>query len=84
MESIVKGSLSCEVPDGMTQDQMTVSSQILLKLPGKVEIPPEESNINFCLHFSLPDSFWISDSAPNYLSKLLKINFFIKLYVEIF
>lgn len=34
-ESIVKGSLSCEVPDGMTQDQMTMSSQILLRLPGE-------------------------------------------------
>lgn len=55
-ESIVKGSLSCEVPDGMTQDQMTVSSQILLRLPGEEEILPQERSINFCLHFSLPAS----------------------------
>lgn len=37
-KSIVKSSLSCEVCDRLTQDQMTVSSQVLLRFLGEEEI----------------------------------------------
>lgn len=52
--SIMKGFLYA-INDRMTQDRMTVSSQMFLKFPGEEELLSPDSGINSCPSFQPVD-----------------------------